>query len=40
VVRATGDFYQDTPFKLPASGIYTFIVYANMMLMARSGVSC
>jgi hypothetical protein len=35
---AGGDFYQDTPFKLPASGIYTFTVYANMM--ARSGVSC
>ena len=30
-VRATGDFYEDTPFKLPASGVYTFTVYANMM---------
>ena len=28
---AGGDFYQDTPFKLPASGIYTLTVYANMM---------
>jgi len=28
---AGGDFYQDTPFKLPASGVYTFTVYANMM---------
>jgi hypothetical protein len=26
-----GDFYQDQPFKLPASGVYTFTVYANMM---------
>ena len=29
--RAGGDIDQDTPFKLPASGTYTFTVYANMM---------
>jgi hypothetical protein len=28
---AGGEFNQETPFKLPASGIYTFTVYANMM---------
>ena len=26
---AGGDFNQDTPLKLPASGVYTFTVYAN-----------
>ena len=28
---ASGDFNQDQPFKLPASGIYSFTLYANMM---------
>jgi hypothetical protein len=30
-VDAGGDFNQDQPFKLPASGIYSFTLYANMM---------
>jgi hypothetical protein len=29
--EAGGDFFQDQPFKLPASGVYTFTVFANTM---------
>jgi hypothetical protein len=28
---AGGDFNQDESFKLPASGVYSFTLYANMM---------
>ncbi len=30
-VDASGDFNQDQPFKLPASGVYGFTLYADMM---------
>ena len=29
--EASGEFNQDQPFKLPASGVYGFALYANMM---------
>ena len=32
-----GDFYLDKPFKLPASGVYTFDLYANMMAEGAFG---
>jgi hypothetical protein len=35
--EAGGDFNQDMPFKLPASGVYTFTVYANMMAEGSFG---
>jgi hypothetical protein len=34
---AGGDFNQDQPFKLPASGVYSFTLYANMMAEGAFG---
>ena len=36
-VEAGGDFNQDQPFKLPASGVYGFTLYANMMAEGAFG---
>lgn len=36
-VDAGGDFNQDQPFKLPASGVYSFTLYANMMAEGAFG---
>src|ERR1700722_1849179 len=34
---AGGDFNQDQPFKLPARGVYSFTLYANMMAEGAFG---
>jgi len=34
---AGGDFNQDQPFKLPAGGVYSFTLYANMMAEGAFG---
>jgi hypothetical protein len=36
-VEAGGDFNQDQPFKLPASGVYSFTLYADMMAEGAFG---
>jgi hypothetical protein len=35
--EAAGDFNQDQPFQLPASGVYNFTLYANMMAEGAFG---